>query len=83
MNNKNFYIVCTTENMRDVKVVEMFDASVFSLSSIVAGYQKRFNTWNTQVSYIGDNAFIDLIDKNNALINTYYIIKQNGVVSRH
>lgn len=83
MNNKSFYIVCTTENMRDVKVVDMFDASVFSLSSIVAGYQKRFNTWNMQVSYLGDNAFIDLIDNNNELINTYSIIKQSGFVSRH
>ena len=83
MNSKEFYIVATTMNLRDVKIVNVFDGDVFTLSSIVAGMLKKFHTYNTQVSYLGDNAFIDLIDENNELIQTYSIIKQYGFISKH
>lgn len=82
MFNKKFYIVATTNNLRDVKVEKVYDGDVFTLDTIVAGLKKRLKGLNTQVSILGDNAFIDVVDDDNLLDQTYSIISKEVFVKK-
>lgn len=82
MFNKKFYIVATTNNLRDVKVEKVYDGDVFTLDTIVAGLKKRLKGLNTQVSILGDNAFIDIVDDDNLLDQTYSIISKEVFIKK-
>lgn len=82
MFTKKFYIVATTNNLRDVKVEKVYDGDVFTLDTIVAGLIKRLKDLNTQVSILGDNAFIDVVDDDNLLDQTYSIIAKEAFIKK-
>ena len=76
------YVVATTTNLRDVKVENIYDGDVFTLDSILTGLKKKLKGMNTQVSVLGDNAFIDVIDENNELEQSYSIISKSTFISK-
>ena len=76
MNNRKIYVVCSSSNMRDIHVENVYDGQVFTIDSIVAGMKNKLKGLNFQVSILGDNAFIDLIDSNDELVKTYSIISK-------
>lgn len=82
MFNKKFYIVATTNNLRDVKVEKVYDGDVFTLDTIVSGLKKNLQGLNIQVSKLGDNAFIDVVDDDNLLDQTYSIIAKEVFVKK-
>lgn len=82
MFSKNMYVVATTINLRDVKVENIYDGDVFSLDTILAGLKKKLKGREIQVSVLGDNAFIDVIDENNELEQTYSIINKSIFISK-
>ena len=76
------YVVATTNNLRDVKVENIYDGDVFSLDTILTGLKKKLKGMNIQVSVLGDNAFIDVIDENNELEQSYSIISKSTFISK-
>ena len=82
MHNHKIYVVCCSSNMRDIHVENVYDGNVFTIDSIVAGMKNKLNGLNFQVSILGDNAFIDLIDSNNELVKTYSIISKDAMLTK-
>ena len=82
MFTKKMYVVATTNNLRDVKIENIYDGDIFTLDTILAGLQKKLNSMNTQVSILGDNAFIDVINSDNELEQTYSIISKEAFVEK-
>ena len=68
--------------MCDIHVENVYDGKVFTIDSIVAGMKSKLKGLNFQVSILGDNAFIDLIDSNNELVKTYSIISKNAMLTK-
>ena len=66
----------------DIHVENVYDGNVFTIDSIVAGMKNKLKGLNFQVSIIGDNAFIDLIDSNNELVKTYSIISKSVMLTK-
>ena len=83
MFSKKMYVVATTNNLRDVKIEDIYDGDVFTLDSIVSGLRKRLKHLNIQVAILGDNAFIDILDGNNELEQTYSIVSKRTLVKKH
>lgn len=75
MHSQKIYVVASTKNIRDVHIETVFDADVFTVNSIVAGLKDQLREFNYHVSYYGENAYIDIIDSNKELVNTYSIIR--------
>ena len=82
MFSKKMYVVATTTNLRDVKVENIYDGDVFTLDTILTGLKKKLKGVNIQVSVLGDNAFIDVIDENNELEQSYSIISKSTFISK-
>ena len=82
MFTKKMYIVATTTNLRDVKIENIYDGDVFTLDTILTGLKKKLKGLNIQVSVLGDNAFIDVIDENNELEQSYSIISKAAFISK-
>ena len=68
--------------MRDIHVENVYDGKVFTIDSIVDGMKNKLKGLNFQVSILGDNAFIDLIDSNNELVKTYSIISKDAMLTK-
>ena len=82
MFSKKMYVVATTTNLRDVKVENIYDGDVFTLDTILTGLKKKLKGMNIQVSVLGDNAFIDVIDENNELEQSYSIISKSTFINK-
>lgn len=80
MKSKKMYVVATSNNLKDVRVHDIFDGEVFTLETILAGLRKKLKLDNIQVSIIDDNAYIDVIDENGELNNTYSIISKTTFI---
>lgn len=76
------FIVASTKNLRDVNIEDVYDGTIFTLDSVVNGYEKKLKGQNYQVSRIGDNAYIDVLDGNDELIKTYSIITKLAMLSK-
>ena len=68
--------------MRDIHVENVYDGNVFTIDTIVTGMKNKLKGLNFQVSILGDNAFIDLIDSNDELVKTYSIISKNDMLTK-
>ena len=82
MHSHKIYVVCSSNNMRDIQVENVYDGNVFTIDGIVAGMKSKLKALNFQVSILGDNAFIDLIDSNDELVKTYSIISKNVMLTK-
>ena len=82
MRSHKIYVVCSSNNMRDIQVENVYDGNVFTIDGIVAGMKNKLKALNFQVSILGDNAFIDLIDSNDELVKTYSIISKNVMLTK-
>lgn len=82
MFSKKFYIVSTTTNLRDVKIENIYDADIYTLTTILAGWEKKLQGRNIQVAVLGDNAFIDIVDSDGELEQTYSIISKESFVKK-
>ena len=82
MFTKKIYVVATTNNLCDVKIENIYDGDVFTLDTILTGLKKKLKGINIQVSVLGDNAFIDVIDENNELEQSYSIISKSTFISK-
>ena len=82
MHSHKIYVLCSSTNMRDINVENVYDGNVFTIDSIVAGMKTKLKGLNFQVSILGDNAFIDLIDSNNELVKTYSIISKVAMLTK-
>lgn len=82
MHSHKIYVVCSSSNMRDIHVENIYDGKVFTIDSIVVGMKSKLKGLNFQVSILGDNAFIDLIDSNNELVKTYSIISKVAMLTK-
>lgn len=68
--------------MRDIHVENVYDGKVFTIDTIVTGMENKLKGLNFQVSILGDNAFIDLIDSDNELVKTYSIISKVAMLTK-
>ena len=82
MFTEKMYVVATTNHLRDVKIENIYDGDVFTLDTILAGLKKKLKGLNIQVSILGDNAFIDVIDEDNELEQSYSIISKSTFISK-
>ncbi len=82
MFSKNFYIVATTTNVRDVKIEHVYDGDVFTLNTIVAGVKKSLHDQMIQCSMFADSAFIDVLGEDGELKQTYSIVGKQAFVSK-
>lgn len=82
MHSHKIYVVCSSNNMRDIQVENVYDGKVFTIDGIVAGMKNKLKNLNFQVSILGDNAFIDLIDSNDELVKAYSIISKNVMLTK-
>lgn len=82
MHSHKIYVVCSSNNMRDIQVENVYDGNVFTIDGIVAGMKSKLKNLNFQVSILGDNAFIDLIDSNDELVKTYSIISKSVMLTK-
>ena len=82
MHSHKIYVLCSSSNMRDIHVENVYDGNVFTIDSIVAGMKTKLKGLNFQVSILGDNAFINLIDSNDDLVKTYSIISKNAMLTK-
>ena len=82
MHSHKIYVVCSSNNMRDIQVENVYDGNVFTIDGIVAGMKGKLKNLNFQVSILGDNAFIDLIDSKDELVKTYSIISKNAMLTK-
>ena len=82
MHSHKIYVVCSSNNMRDIQVENVYDGNVFTIDGIVAGMKSKLKGLNFQVSILGDNAFIDLIDSNDELVKTYSIISKSVMLTK-
>lgn len=83
MHSQRIYVVASTKNIRDVHIEALYDADVFTISSIVEGLKDQLREFNYHVSYYGDNAYIDIIDSNKELVNTYSIIRNTVMLKNN
>lgn len=82
MHTHKIYVLCSSSNMRDIHVENVYDGNVFTIDRIVAGMKNKLKGLNFQVSILGDNAFIDLIDSNDELVKTYSIISKSVMLTK-
>ena len=82
MFTEKMYVVATTTHLRDVKIDNIYDGDVFTLDTILSGLKKKLKGLNIQVSVLGDNAFIDVIDEDNELEQSYSIISKSTFISK-
>ena len=54
----------------------------FILKYTAVKLKNKLKNLNFQVSILGDNAFIDLIDSNDELVKTYSIISKNVMLTK-
>lgn len=71
------YVVASTENVKDVEIENVYDGDWFNLDTIVAGLKDKLRGHNYQVTFLDDNAYIDLIDDNDELVRTYTIVSKH------
>lgn len=76
MHSHKIYVVAVTEKLRDVRIVGLYDSDVYTAGSIVAGLKDKLKGQLYQVSIDGDNAYIDVVDSNDELVQTYSIISK-------
>lgn len=81
MHSHKLYVVASTENLRDIHIEDVYDGNVFTVDTIVSGFKNKLKGLNYQVSILGDNAFIDLIDSHGELIKTYSIISKVAMLN--
>lgn len=77
MSMHKIYVVASTENVKDVEIENVYDGDWFNLDTIVAGLNDKLRGHNYQVTYLDDNAYIDLIDDNDELVRTYTIVSKH------
>lgn len=82
MYSHKIYIVTSARNILDVKVDNTYDGDVFTIDNIIAGFKKKFRNAKHQISVVGDNAYIDIIDNNDELIKTYSIISKQVLLKK-
>lgn len=82
MFSKKMYVVATTNNLRDVKIENIYDGDVFTLNTILSGLRKQLKGMNIQVSILGDNAFIDVVTEDGELEQTYSIISKKTFINK-
>jgi len=82
MYSHKIYVVAVSINMRDVQVERVLDGNLFTLDAILAGFKDRLKELKYQISIVGDNAYIDVIDQNNELIKTYSIISKQVMLKK-
>lgn len=82
MFTKKFYVVATANSVRDVKVEKIYDGDVFTLDGIVAGLCKQLKGSQYQVSYVGDNAYIDITNQDDELEQTYSISSKEAFIKK-
>jgi len=82
MFSHKIYIIASTKNVRDVHIVDVYDGDIFTLDTIISGFKNKLNGSNHQVSIVGDNAYIDVIDQNNELVKTYSIISKQVLLKK-
>lgn len=82
MFSHKIYIVASTKNVRDVHIVDVYDGDIFTLDTIIAGFKNKLTGSNHQVSIVGDNAYIDVIDENKELVKTYSIISKQVLLQK-
>lgn len=81
MYSNKIYIVAITKNLRDVDVERVYDGNIFTLNTILHGYEKKLKDIKYQVSIIGDNAYIDIIE-NKELIKTISILSKQVLLEK-
>ena len=82
MFSHKIYIVASTKNVRDVHIVNVYDGNMFTLDTIIAGFKDKLKGVKHQISIIGNNAYIDIIDQNNELVKTYSIISKQVLLKK-
>lgn len=82
MFSHKIYIVASTKNVRDVHIVNVYDGNMFTLDTIIAGFKDKLKALKHQISIVGDNAYIDVIDQNNELVKTYSIISKQVLLKK-
>lgn len=82
MYSYKIYVIASSVNMRDVQIENVYDGSVFTIDTIVAGFKNKLKALKHQISIVGDNAYIDIIDQNNELVKTYSIISKQVMLKK-
>ena len=82
MYTHKIYVVASTVNMRDVQIENVYDGTVFTMDTIIAGFKNKLKALNHQISIVGNNAYIDIIDQNNELVKTYSIISKQVLLKK-
>lgn len=82
MFSHKIYIVASTKNVRDVHIVNVYDGNMFTLDTIIAGFKDKLKGVKHQISIVGNNAYIDIIDQNNELVKTYSIISKQVLLKK-
>lgn len=82
MFSHKIYIVASTKNLRDVNIEEVYDGTFFTLNTIIDGYERKLKGQNYQVSRIGDNAYIDVLNGDDELVKTYSIVTKLAMLSK-
>jgi len=82
MFSHKIYIVASTKNVRDVNIVNVYDGNIFTLDTIISGFKDKLKGIKYQISIVGDNAYIDIIDQNNELVKTYSIISKQVLLKK-
>jgi len=82
MFSHKIYIVASTKNVRDVHIVDVYDGNIFTLDTIISGFKDKLKGIKYQISIVGDNAYIDIIDQNNELVKTYSIISKQVLLKK-
>ena len=82
MFSHKIYIVASTKNVLNVHIVDVYDGDIFTLDTIISGFKDKLKGIKHQISIVGDNAYIDVIDQNNELVKTYSIISKQVLLKK-
>lgn len=82
MFSHKIYIVASTKNVLNVHIVDVYDGDIFTLDTIISGFKNKLKALKHQISIVGDNAYIDVIDQNNELVKTYSIISKQVLLKK-
>ncbi len=82
MFNHKVYVVCSYSNIRNIDVDDVYDSEQFTIDNIVDIMKKKLQGQNIQVSIVGNNAFIDVIDNNGYLFKSYSIISKQVMLKK-
>ena len=88
MHSHRVYVVTSVERSHDihsidfdVHIVNVYDSKIFTVDSLIEGLKGKLKGQMYRVSRRGNNGYIDVVDDDDEVIKSYFIISKIAMLA--